>query len=377
MDGSEEDEFRTWILGPLYQMTSLMLHEKRSHLSQMNAIGELCAQFSRGIVALARADGADGVGRTVSAYHDQHPQAAKNAWYPKAFAAMDGPEWQQLYVNAEHDGEVGVISISRESYNQDVDGELNRAIDWLQAQGIDRVIVTGDFHMSTQMTGADTRDFFPALEQSEQGVEISRSWSRTARRLHTDFATSVGFVNGKRCLGGFLELLLHCHYLLADENAELGFPEVTLPVVPGMEGCHWPFRKMAKEQWPKLFGMLLEGRSVKAGDAVGWLLDFAGPLEQGIQLAWKTASGDGGLRKRELVEGRLEGVEGAAGGVKEAAGPSMVAGRKAILANVRESCGATLVEALEIQARHSGGFMSSKECQRGIIGTLYQKTMQV
>jgi hypothetical protein len=41
--------------------------------------------------------------------------------------------------------------------NYDVDGELNRAIDWLQAEGIGRVILTGDFHLSTQLIGADTR----------------------------------------------------------------------------------------------------------------------------------------------------------------------------------------------------------------------------
>ena len=34
-----------------------------------------------------------------------------------------------LYVNAEHNGEVGVITLGRESYNYDVDEELNRAID--------------------------------------------------------------------------------------------------------------------------------------------------------------------------------------------------------------------------------------------------------
>jgi hypothetical protein len=50
-----------------------------------------------------------------------------------------------LYVNAEHDSNVGIITISRETYNSDVDAELNRAIDWLKADGIDNVIVTGDF----------------------------------------------------------------------------------------------------------------------------------------------------------------------------------------------------------------------------------------
>jgi enoyl-CoA hydratase/carnithine racemase len=376
MHPEEETAFDTWILGPTLQMTSLMLHEKRSHLAQMNAIGELCAQFSRGILAVARARGADSVINTVEAYHSLHPEAAGSAWYPQAFDEIGSPEWQQLYVNAEHDGNVGVISISRESYNSDVDAELNRAIDWLLSEKISRVVVTGDFHLATQMTGADTRDFFPALSNPDRGVEIARSWSQTARRLHHDFATSVGFVNGKRCLGGFLELLMHCHYLIAEESADLGMPEVTLPVVPGMEGCHWPFRRAKPSDWPKLFGLLLEGRPVKARDAVGWLVDHAGPLEDAIRVAWETASGSGAPMKREVAEVGLAALEGSLPSLKDASA-TMLAGRKAILENVRDSCGATLADALEIQARHSGGFMTSRECQHGVIGAMYKRTMEV
>jgi enoyl-CoA hydratase/carnithine racemase len=378
MESDDMAEFNAWILGPMFQMTSLMLHESRSHLAQMNAIGELCAQFSRGILAVARAHGADSTIKTVEAYHGLHPEAAKTGWYPAVFEQIESPEWQQLYVNAEHDGGVGVISISRESYNSDVDAELNRAIDWLVSENIGRVIVTGDFHLATQMTGADTRDFFPALTDADSGVAIALKWSETARRLHREFKTSVGLVNGKRCLGGFLELLMHCHHLIADENADLGMPEVTLPVVPGMEGCHWPFRKTRAEHWPKLLELLLTGRSVKARDAVGWLLDYAGPLEESMQVAWETASGTGpGLVKRDVEEGRLDGVVDAVSALKDSTSATREAGGRAILENVRDSCAATLAEALEMQAKHSGGFMTSRECLRGVIGTLYKKTMEV
>jgi hypothetical protein len=219
LEGDEEKAFRTWLLGPLYQMTSLMLHEKRSHLSQLNAIGELCAQFRRGILALIREESPAAVLATVEDYHRLHPEAADGSWHPEVFDRIATPEWQQLYVNAEHDGEVGVVTIGRESYNSDVDQELNRALDWLKAAGIDAVIVTGDFHLATQMVGADTNEFFPALEEEDEGVRIATEWSRTARRLADDFEISVGFINGKRCLGGFLELMIHCRYLVAVDSA--------------------------------------------------------------------------------------------------------------------------------------------------------------
>jgi enoyl-CoA hydratase/carnithine racemase len=377
LDDEEEEEFRTWILGPFFQMASLMLHEKRAHLSHMNAIGELCAQFRRGVLSVIRSHGADPAIKTVEAYHKLHPGAAKNAWYPGVFEQIDGVDWQQLYVNAEHDGNVGVITIGRESYNSDVNVEMNRAIDWLKNEGIERVIVTGDFHLSTQMVGADTSDFFPGLEKEEIGYNISRCWSETARRLHNEFRVSVGFINGKRCLGGMLELMTHCHYLVSMDGADLGMPEVTLPVVPGMEGCHWPFRKARPGDWPKLLHILLEGRSVKAKESVGWLVDYAGSMEDALKVTWKIVTdGDHGLTMRKVEEGALKDVPKEVSGLSPG-DPGTEAARKAILENVLSSCGSALSGALDIQARHSAGFMSGKYCQKGSIGAEYTKTMKI
>jgi len=374
----DETELETWVLGPLFQMTSLMVSEERSHLAQINAIGELCAQFSPGVMAVIRARGADAAIATVEAYHQLHGEASKQAWHPEAFARISTPEWQQLYVNAEHDGTVGVLSLSRESYSSDVDSELNRAIDWLQQEKIYRVILTGDFHLATQMVGADTADFYPAMTDEAAGVAISADWSRTARRLNEDFAVSVGLVNGKRCLGGMLELMMHCHYLVAVDGAEFGMPEVTLPVVPGMEGCHWPFRRVEPKHWPRLLELLLDGRSVQASETVGWLADFVGGLNDVLQIAYTIAS-DGGhsLAMRGLEEGSLDGAAEPIPKLVTASGPGMEAGRKAILDTIRAATTCTLQEALDIQARHSGGFMISEACQQGVIGTAWKKTVLV
>lgn len=378
MNGQEEDEFLSWIQGALFQMTSLMLHEQRGHLSHINAIGELCAQFRRGILAVIRSVGAEAAIKRVEAYHTLYPEAAGCCWYPAVFEQLGSPEWQQLYVNAEHDGNVGVITISRETYNSDVDAELNRAIDWLKVEGIVNVIVTGDFHLSTQMVGADTSEFFPALDDVEEGRRVAVTWSATARRLNDQFKVSVGFVNSKRCLGASLELLMHCHYLVAVEDAVLGMPEVTLPVVPGMEGCHWPFRKTNRTQWPKLVKLLLGGAPVKAKDAVNWLIDYAGPMEESLNTVWSLATTDGvtDLTMRSLDEGVLEGIP-ADVGVSVSDNPATEAGRKAIMDSVRASCSVPLSEALDIQAKHSAGFTVSSYCMEGSIGADRARTMLV
>ena len=377
LEDEEEEEFLSWIQGALFQMASLLLYEKRGHFSHINAIGELCAQFRRGILAVIREAGTDTAVRRVEAYHKLHPEAAKNAWYPSVFEEMENPEWQQLYVNAEHDGKVGVITIGRESYNSDVDSELNRAINWLKAEKILKVIVTGDFHLSTQMVGADTSEFFSALDNRDEGFRISSSWSKTARRLHNEFQVSVGYVNGKRCLGGFLELFMHCHYLISRDDAVLGMPEVTLPVVPGMEGCHWPFRKANREDWPKLLQLLLSGKSVAAGETVGWLVDYAAPMEEALQTVWKIVTeGDHGLQRRRIEEGVLKGIPLDVP-LSDPDSPETEAARKAIMETVQNSCGVALPEALTIQARHSADFMTSDTCRRGVIGAEFSRVMTV
>jgi enoyl-CoA hydratase/carnithine racemase/3-hydroxyacyl-CoA dehydrogenase len=373
----DENEFLNWVAGPTIQMTALMLQENRSHLAHINAIGELCAQFRKGILAYIREIGPDAAIKYVEAYHKLHPKAAESPWNPDVFAKIDQADWQQLYVNAEHDGKVGIITIGRESYNSDVDAELNRAIDWLVNEKIDRVILTGDFHLSSQLVGADTSEFFPALEDNDQGLKISTAWSQTARRLANDFKTSVGFINGKRCLGGMLELMMHCHYLVATDASVLGMPEVTLPVIPGMEGCHWSFRKSRPEDWPKIIKLLLTGEAIPAADAVGWLVDYAGPMDDAIQTVWKIASGDGTAPpQRKLIEKALSGIPNETG-LPDSGNPAVEAARKAILDCIRESCGAPLADALSIQAKHSAGFMSSPLCRGGVIGAACAKTMNV
>jgi len=377
LSDEEQELFETWLLGPVIQMASLMLHESRSHFSHINAIGELCAQFRSGVLATIRRLGPDEAIKRVEAYHRLHPEAAKNAWYPEVFGRISETDGQQLYVNAEHDGTAGVISISRESYNWDVDAELNRAIDWLKSEGINQVIVTGDFHLSTQMVGADASEFYSAVENSNVGLAISAGWSRTARRLNDEFRISVGYVHGKRCLGGMLELLAHCHYLVAENDTMLGMPEVTLPVVPGMEGCHWLFRKASPKHWQNIVSMLLTGNSVPARDAVGWLIDFAGPIEKAAQTAWLiVTNGDHALPMRNLNEKSLAAIPIDVS-LPAADSPTTEAARKAIADCITQSCGTLLADALEVQAKHSAGFMRSRECREGMIGTEAAKVMSV
>jgi enoyl-CoA hydratase/carnithine racemase len=375
MKNGDEKLFETWILGPLIQMTSLILHENRSHFTHINMLGEICAQFRSGLLAQIRNLGSEKCLSIVGDYHKLHPQASESAWYPETLSILDNNDWNQLYVNAEHDGERGVITIARESYNWDVNNELNRAIDWLKSENINNVILTSDFHLATQLVGAQTSDFYPALNNIEEGKRISGEWSKTARRLHNEFENSVGFMRGKRCLGGMLELFLHCHYLVATSDLQVGAPEVNLPVVPGMEMCHWTFRKADSKDWSKIANMMMSGKFIKASNTVGWLVDYAGGEEDAIKTAWSMAS-SGSHPKRELKTDAMT-ISKDIVTISATDNQLIEQARKAIFDTIVDSCAAHISESLEIQSKHSAEFMTSKLCKRGIIGQDYSKTMNV
>ena len=229
--------------GAIVQMVSLLLHERRAHLSaHQRDRRELCAQFRRGVLAMIRSMGAEQAIKLVEAYHRLHPAAAAGAWYPAVFEhgkprmAAVVRQRRARREGGRHDDQPGNLQQGRGSRI-----EPGHRL----AQG--RSHRQGDrdrrFPLGHADGGRRHERVLSRLGRAAAGTPHGRTLVCTARRLHDEFKVSVGFVAGKRCLGGCLELLMHCHYLVAVEDALLGMPEVTLPVVPGMEGCHWPFRK--------------------------------------------------------------------------------------------------------------------------------------
>ncbi|MCO5254965.1 MAG: enoyl-CoA hydratase-related protein [Bacteroidetes bacterium] len=374
MDEEQSEELKSIVYGALIQMTTIMLHEKRADLATMNAIGELCAQFTNGLPAFIRRIGTEKALEYVKKYHALEPNAAKTKWYPETLQNLNSPEWQQLYVNAEHDGTNGYICISRESYNYDVNAELNRAIDWLHKEGIHKVVLTSDFHFSTQMVGADTTEFFPAVTDSNIGEKISADWSKTARRLYHEFEISIGFVNGKRCMGGMLELMMHCQYLIAPTQVKFAMPEVTLPVIPGMEGCHWVFRKTSKDEHSVMLDMLMHGKQVNAQQAQGFLVDYTGSLQECLVMTKNIlAKGDAALTKRSVVKEAMPHIASEIEKVNWSDNPLIQSAQKEIADCIIAACSANMEDALQVQAKVSAKFMSGQLFRKGKIGLEYDK----
>jgi hypothetical protein len=99
-------------------------------------------------------------------------------------------------------------------------------------------------------------------------------------------------------------------------------------------------------------------------------------MEDALKKAWQAASGGKhGLKLRRVAENAIKLPAGTP--VLPTDNPLTEAARKAIMDTIKASCGTTLAQALEVQARHSAGFMVSKECNKGVVGTTATKTVKI
>ena len=116
--------------------------------------------------------------------------------------------------------------------------------------------------------GADIGRFPGMLGDAAASTQYARDCSRLLAHLDSMEKPVVAALNGI-ALGGGLELAMRCHALVAQREAWLQFPEITLGIAPGIGAMVVPYRR-----WPQaaaLFhGMLRRADrldAVKAHDA--------------------------------------------------------------------------------------------------------------
>lgn len=131
-------------------------------------------------------------------------------------------------------GKVALLKINRPRLNL-INGEvieaLDRAIEQLWSdQSVTVVLVTGEGENTS--AGAELSSFF---RDPFQFLEFGRKGERTFRKLSEIPKVTVALMKGY-VLGGGLELSLACDIRLATEDAQVGFPEVGLGLVPGWGG---------------------------------------------------------------------------------------------------------------------------------------------
>ncbi len=98
----------------------------------------------------------------------------------------------------------------------------------------------------------------------EQAPDMLAGFHAMFRELEALSVPTVALVRGQ-CLGGGLELAAFCSYLIAEEGAQLGQPEIKLAVIAPMASVLLPCRVGEGSAQD----LLLTGRSVDAEEAYG------------------------------------------------------------------------------------------------------------
>jgi enoyl-CoA hydratase/3-hydroxyacyl-CoA dehydrogenase len=124
--------------------------------------------------------------------------------------------------------------------------------------------------------GADISGFVGGSSESERPAGIQP----VADLLEAAPVPVVAAIHGY-CLGGGLELALACDFRIATRDAQLGFPEVNLGLLPGGGGT---------QRAPRLIGsgraawLIMSGERIPAEQAASWgLVEFVvDDLDEGI-----------------------------------------------------------------------------------------------
>jgi 3-hydroxyacyl-CoA dehydrogenase/enoyl-CoA hydratase/3-hydroxybutyryl-CoA epimerase len=176
-------------------------------------------------------------------------------------------------ITYERDGD-GVVTLTLDDPGQSANtmnatyvAAMTAAVDRLEAEReqVTGVIVTSG--KKTFFAGGDLPTMARATPEDAPALfELLTTIKRDFRRLETYGRPVVAAINGA-ALGGGLEVALACHHRIALDapGTRLGFPEVTLGLLPGAGGVTRTVRMLGLA--PALTVWLLTGRRLRPADA--------------------------------------------------------------------------------------------------------------
>ena len=145
--------------------------------------------------------------------------------------------------------------------------ELDQLLTTLKNQANDpkhrvRVLVLSGSGEKAFVAGADIKEF---LDLDDDGLESYIALGqRVMSKLSSFPAPTIAEVGGY-CLGGGLEIALACDFIIANETAKFGFPEVTIGLIPGFGGTQRALRRISSAN---LKNLVFHGKSITSSDAL-------------------------------------------------------------------------------------------------------------
>lgn len=153
---------------------------------------------------------------------------------------------------------------SLNALNLELLSELDAALCQLEQDTDVKVVVITGAGEKAFVAGADIKEM--ADMDPLQGHRFALSGQRVLLALQKMTKPVIAAVNGY-ALGGGLELALACDFIYACDKAKLGFPEVTLGIMPGFGGTQNLSRLIGPG---KANEMIFTGRTISAEKALAW-----------------------------------------------------------------------------------------------------------
>lgn len=191
------------------------------------------------------------------------------------------------------DGPVRVLTVNRPARRNAIDratmAELGTCLDDVRADPDARALVITSAGTAF-VAGADITEFQRLTPDEARAFALEGQ--QVLRRLETLGRPTIAAINGY-ALGGGCELALACTFRLLAAEARVGFPEVTLGLIPGFGGTQRLARLIGRQ---RALDWMLTGRQVAADEAVaaGFALRAAPAdqvLAEAVALAHQLATG--------------------------------------------------------------------------------------
>jgi len=163
---------------------------------------------------------------------------------------------------------VATLTINRReslnSLNSEVLGELECALYELNLDAAVKVVIVTGAGEKAFVAGADIKEM--AAMTAYEGHHFGLKGQRVMLFIQSMKKPVIAAVNGF-ALGGGLELALACDFIYASEKAKVGFPEVTLGIMPGFGGTQNLSRLIGPGKANEL---IFSGRMIDARKACAW-----------------------------------------------------------------------------------------------------------
>ncbi|HAR95465.1 MAG TPA: crotonase [Deltaproteobacteria bacterium] len=162
-------------------------------------------------------------------------------------------------------GGVAVVKINRpralNALNSATLDEIAQAAAELEANDEVRVVIVTGEGSKAFIAGADIAEMAPM--NPVEGMRFSERGHAALSALENMSKPVIAAVNGY-ALGGGFEVALACDIIYASEKARVGFPEVTLGIIPGFGGTQ---RAAKLVGLAKAKEMVLSGKTITAQEA--------------------------------------------------------------------------------------------------------------